>query len=152
MILTEQSASSCSLSSQMGRVVEAISELTLPPYEAEVGQDGALIRTLPALNDEDEGNNASVASSEAVVSEANDTGKEDDAQKADEVEEIKKMLEERYKSPPAEVVIIALAMCTAHIEVRGKERKAAADWLEIWNDSSRDFKLAVLKGRNLSGL
>eukprot|EP01039_Chlorochromonas_danica_P009777 gene9777-10812_t len=152
MVLTEQSASLCSVSSQMGRVVEAISELTLPPYEAEVGQDGTLIRTLPALNDEDEGNNASATSSKAVVSETNDSAKEDDAQKADEVEEIKKMLEERYRSPPAEVVIIALAMCTAHVEVREKERKASADWLEIWNDNSRNFKLAVLKGRNLSGL
>eukprot|EP01033_Poteriospumella_lacustris_P002124 gene2124-1549_t len=58
----------------------------------------------------------------------------------------------RYRQTPEDPVITALSLTTHHVEVAPRTRELAAFWLEFWADGSREYKLLVLKGRNLCGL
>jgi hypothetical protein len=58
----------------------------------------------------------------------------------------------RLRQTPAENVILALAMSSSHIEVSERERNAAARWLEFWNNNTREFRVALIKGRNMAGM
>lgn len=58
----------------------------------------------------------------------------------------------RYRQTPEDAVIAALSLAMHHIEVSPQTRELAEFWLEFWADGSRDFKLMILRGRNLCGL
>jgi hypothetical protein len=58
----------------------------------------------------------------------------------------------RYRKMPEDAVIIALALCAHHIEVRESLREEAGFWLEYFNDTSRDYFMLKRKGTNLANL
>lgn len=60
--------------------------------------------------------------------------------------------EARYRQTPEDSVIMALSMTMHHVEVNVRVRELAEFWLEFWADGSREYKLLILKGRNLCGL
>lgn len=58
----------------------------------------------------------------------------------------------RYVNTPADSIIMAIAMCTYHVEVNERERDLGKYWLEVWNDNSFEYKALIRKGKNLCGL
>ena len=60
--------------------------------------------------------------------------------------------EARYVATPPDVVVMALSMCEAHVEVAGRLRDTARYWLEVWNMGSREYQALVRKGKNICGL
>lgn len=158
-------ASASIMPSQDGRVVEMVSELSVPSFDPDsAGRMALPVRPLLEVPDAEDGDGAASAhTSKAVVPEDPSAAGKDgeqlaaeqaaaDKKAADDKAEIARLLVERYQRTPSEVVIMALAMCAAHVEVGQRERDKAAVWLETWNNNSREFKMAVLKGRNLCGL
>lgn len=161
MIVSAEASEINSLTSEGGRVIDALSELSLPSYDPEGAPADLKVRPLPDLPDEEEEGMQSAITSKAVVPEESEDGdgKEQDKDKAEEAknkaqeaELTRQLLEERYHRTPSERIIIALAMCAAHVEVRERERNMAAAWLETWSNQTREYKIAILKGKNLCGL
>jgi hypothetical protein len=58
----------------------------------------------------------------------------------------------RYRTMPVDPVVIALSMCSFHIEVTETLRTEAAFWLEHFNDNSRDFYVLKRKGMSLAAM
>lgn len=58
----------------------------------------------------------------------------------------------RYRKIPDDAVVLALAMCSNHIEVKENLKEEASFWLEYFNDSSRDFLMLKRKGMNLANI
>jgi hypothetical protein len=56
----------------------------------------------------------------------------------------------RYRRMPADSVIIALSMCSHHIEVKELLREEGSFWLEYFNDTSRDYYMMKRKGISLA--
>ncbi len=58
----------------------------------------------------------------------------------------------RYRKIPDDAVILALAMCSNHIEVKENLKEEACFWLEYFNDSSVDYLVLKRKGMNLANI
>ena len=62
------------------------------------------------------------------------------------------LFDERYTNAPADIIVTAVSMVATMCELDERERQLAARWLDVWEDHSRNFRLARLKGRNLCGI
>lgn len=60
--------------------------------------------------------------------------------------------EQRYVQRPADDVVMAVAMVSAHTELESRERAMAQRWLDTWDDNSRDYKTLKRKGTDLAGM
>jgi len=62
-----------------------------------------------------------------------------------------KAFNRRYRGRPKDVVIIALALISNHLEVPERERSMASRLLSVFDDCSPSFKFLVVRGTGLNG-
>ena len=62
-----------------------------------------------------------------------------------------KAFNRRYRGRPKDVVIIALALISNHLEVPERERCMASRLLSVFDDCSPSFKFLVVRGTGLNG-
>lgn len=60
--------------------------------------------------------------------------------------------EARYVKRPSDITIAAMAMCSSHSEIHKTHKDLASQWIETWNDNSREFYLMRRKGYDIAGL
>lgn len=60
--------------------------------------------------------------------------------------------DERYTKAPADIIVTAVSMVATMCEINERERQLASRWLDVWEDGSRNFRLAKRKGRDLCGI
>lgn len=58
---------------------------------------------------------------------------------------------QRYHTRPADNIVLAVAMVSAHHDMDAREQTMASFWLETWDDCSRDYKLLRRRGGDLAG-
>lgn len=188
-----------SVDSLTGRVIETISEMSLPSIDADgVRSEATPVVTIGTasaggggVGNDDDDDGAGVAgkggaSSRVSASQRSSVragagaggggGGEEDDLSLNTVDAVDKNLKEeknqlrrarhkqlidqiglfefdqRYVQAPADIIVIAVAMVFAHHEIEVREKQMASRWLEMWDDTSRRYKLLVKKGKDINGI
>ena len=60
--------------------------------------------------------------------------------------------QQKYRETPADVVVVALAMISTHVDLSSDSKEMAMKWLGVWDDASANYRALRTKGNNISGM